>query len=205
MNNSTASSKLASIFKEYWIPIVIGSLGLICLGYGLIYLFGSSSNTNEIVFEAKDDSRESLKKIMVDVEGAVLNPGVYSLSEDSRIQDALVLAGGLSADANREWIAKSLNLAAKLSDATKIYIPSTNESFNLENTSLTENSLGITSKQININTANESELDTLYGVGPATAKKIIDNRPYSEINDLLSKNVVSSKVYEQIKDDITTY
>ncbi len=205
MNKTTASSKLASIFKEYWIPIVIGSLGLICLGYGLIYLFGSSSSASEIVFEANDSSKESLKKIMVDVEGAVVNPGVYSLTEDSRIQDALILAGGLSAEADRTWIAKSLNLAAKLSDATKIYIPSKDEKTIVEDTSLNEGSLGVDSKQININTANENELDTLYGVGPATAKKIIDNRPYSTIDDLLSKSVVSNKVFEQIKDDIIVY
>ncbi len=199
MNHNTASLKLASIFKEYWIPIVIGVAGLICLGYGLIYLLGSNQSAgeaDEIVFEASENPEKPVKKIMIDIEGAVVSPGVYSLNEESRIQDVLILAGGLSPNANREWMAKNLNLAARLSDAMKIYIPSENEEVLVDETN---------SGQININSASESELDTLYGVGPATAKKIIDNRPYQTVDDLLSKKAVTDKVFEQIKDSIVAY
>jgi competence protein ComEA len=58
---------------------------------------------------------------------------------------------------------------------------------------------------VNINTASESELDTLPGVGNVTAGKIISNRPYNALDELLSKKVVNTGVFEQIKDKITIY
>ncbi len=117
----------------------------------------------------------------------------------ARIKDTLIVAKGLSSDANRDWVTKTLNLAAKLTDGDKIYIPKINDS--------SEN-LGTASRNselININTASEKELDSLSGVGPATAEKIISLRPYQNINDLLSKKAVSSKVFEGIKDKVTVY
>jgi len=204
--DESLSHKLASISKEYWLPIAIGVLGLMFLGYGLIYLLGSSTSTNDIVFEAGENSKNSVKKIMVDVEGAVVNPGVYSLNEDARIQDALIAASGISASADRKWIAKNLNLAAKLSDAVKIYIPNAGDDQALAGVKSASSVAGVSaSGQININSSRIDELDTLSGIGPVTAQKIIDNRPYSSIDDLISKKIVSSKVFEQIKEKITAY
>lgn len=59
------------------------------------------------------------------------------------------------------------------------------------------------SSLVNVNTATSSELDALPGVGPVTAGKIIINRPYRSVDELLSKNAVSSKVFSQIKDKVT--
>ena len=59
--------------------------------------------------------------------------------------------------------------------------------------------------KININTASVSELDRLWGVGPATAEKIIGGRPYSSVEELLSKKAVKSNVYERIKDEVSVY
>jgi competence protein ComEA len=210
MDYESLGTKLASIFKQYWLPIIIGVLGLIFLGYGLIYLIGSSKGNDGIVFEASENSEKSVKKIMVDVEGAVVKPGVYSIDSEARVQDALISASGLSANADRDWIAKNVNLAAKVSDSTKIYIPSIGESKTIlgisASNSVTAGSSGIGSGgQININSAASDELDTLPGIGPVTAGKIIDNRSYSTIDDLLSKKVISSKVFDEIKDRITAY
>src|SRR6185503_4573054 len=69
----------------------------------------------------------SLPHIVIDVEGAVQKPGVYTLPGDSRVQDAISAAQGFAKDADEQKIASSLNLAAKLSDATKIYIPSVHD------------------------------------------------------------------------------
>ena len=208
MDYEVFRSKLASVFKQYWLPIIIGSLGLIFLGYGLIYLFGSNSNSSEpsdIVFQSGENSKNSVKTIVVDVEGAVVNPGVYSLADDARVQDALIAAGGFSENANRTWIAKNLNLAAKLLDSAKIYIPVIGEDVSLVagvNSQSIGSSTISSSGQININTATSSELDALPGIGVITAGKIIESRPYVSINDLLSKKVVSNKVFEDIKDKI---
>ena len=184
---------------KYWLPIALASLGMIFFIYGLISLVGSASKKDEIKFVHQELSPQ-ITKIQVDVEGAVSNPGVYKLATDSIIQDALIASGGLSKDADREYVSRNINLASKLSDGAKIYIPKLGE--NAENlVSGSSFSTGL----ININTASEKELDTLPGIGGVTANKIISGRPYLSINDLLDKSIVSSKVFTQIKEKITAY
>lgn len=178
---------------------------MIFFSYGLILFLGEGSKSEEIVFETEGSrsATESIeKKIVVDVEGAVIKPGVYSLPKDSRVKDALVKAGGLSLQADRDWVGKSLNLAIKLQDGYKIYIPRIGETGIMGKTSImgtTENEL------INLNSATAKELDSLPGVGLVTAQKIIDGRRYSSIDELLSKKIVGASVFEKIKEKVTVY
>lgn len=199
MDNKAISERAYSILRKNLLVVILASLGLIFFSYGLISLSGSSSNESDIVVERGEES-VSEERITVDVEGAVVNPGVYTLSSKARVKDALIAASGLSADADRAWVAKSLNLAAKISDGSKIYIPKKGDG-----ALGTVVSSGISSGTglININSAGLSELDTLSGIGPVTAQKIIDNRPYNLIDDLLNKKVVSSSVFVKIRDKIS--
>ncbi|EKD64597.1 MAG: hypothetical protein ACD_50C00338G0002 [uncultured bacterium] len=191
-------------------------LGLIFLGYGLISLLGANNSSDEIIFEAgkdtlssdSDSEQGSLNAIVVDVAGSVLKPGVYRLDANSRVSDSLIAAGGLSENADRDWVAKNLNMAAKLIDGAKVYIPRVGEAVmgitsSTVNTSAAESIGG--NSQININNASEDMLDSLPGVGPVTAEKIINGRPYSSIDELLSKKIVGSKVFGEIKEKITVY
>ena len=195
--------------RRHWLPLVLGITGLILLGYGLIGLFASSSDSKDIIFE-KADSRESSSpsaSLVVDVEGAVVSPGVYNLPKDSRVKDALIASGGVSAQGDRLWVAKNLNLALKIIDGAKIYIPFEGEKQSspaLSGSTGGSSTVGI-GESININSASEKELDALPGVGPVTAQKIIDNRPYQTLQELVSKKVVSSKVFDNIKDKVTLY
>jgi len=209
--------KYSPIVKKNILPLALGFLGLMFLGYGLIALLGLSDSSKDVVFEPQDDSvlssqssssATSDRQLVVDVEGAVLKPGVHNVPSDSRLQDALIAAGGLSSDADRDWVTKNLNLAVKVTDGTKIYIPRMGEDTKgiMGGTGTT----GITGSegsfsQININTASEEILDSLPGVGPVTAQKIINGRPYSSIDELLSRKIVGSKVFEQIKEKISVY
>jgi competence protein ComEA len=140
--------------------------------------------------------------VVVEVSGSIVKPGVYSFSKDSRIQDLLVQAGGLSEKADRSWVSKYLNLAARLSDGSKIYIPSVSESIKNKDVLGSNNT---SNDIININKASSAELDTLPGIGAVTAEKIISGRPYTTIDELLTKKIVSKSVYEKIKDKIATY
>lgn len=196
--------------KQNLLSIALGLLGLIFLGYGLIGLIGSSGSSREIIFEPGSDSvlssesnseQDKIGEIVVDVSGAVLKPGVYILNPNSRVSNALIAAGGLSESADRDWVAKNINMALKLGDAAKIYIPRAGEEALGSITSTGSFGIG----QININTASEEMLDSLPGIGPVTAQKIINARPYSSIEELLSKKVVGNKVFEQIKEKITAY
>lgn len=197
------------LLKRHLFPITLGIFGLIFFSYGLISLLASSkTSSKDIIFEAGSDSSNSetasvsgvnVKNIelVVDIEGAVVAPGVYRLPLGARVKDALISASGLSAQADRSWITKNLNLAAKLFDGEKIYIPKIGD--NISNSINISNYDG----KININSASKEELDSLPGVGPVTAGKIIKLRPYSDVNDLLSKKAVTSRVFEGIKEKIT--
>ncbi len=182
--------------------------GLILIGLGILGLkiFNSGNGPKvEILGESApaavntDSLMNIINIIKVEIAGEVIKPGVYELKEGSRVNDLLIAGGGLSAKADREWVAKSVNLAQKLTDGAKIYIPAV--STNWSNLSNLSNSPA----KVNLNTASEAELDKLWGIGEATAKKIIDSRPYSRTETLLEKKIVNKGVWEKIKDEITVY
>ncbi|OGH23332.1 MAG: hypothetical protein A2958_00185 [Candidatus Levybacteria bacterium RIFCSPLOWO2_01_FULL_38_13] len=209
MDYKNLSDSLVPLIRQNLLPLILGFLGVILLGYGVIGLLVSSSNSNDIAFEKASQSSEvnsgnkKDSQIVVDIEGAVVSPGVYNLPKESRVKDVLVAARGLSSGADRNWVAKNLNLALKVTDGIKIYIPFEGETFT---SSQVQGGASIQSGGlININTASDKELDTLSGIGPATASKIIQGRPYQTIDDLLSKKIVGSSVFDKIKDKITIY
>lgn len=211
------SEKYGSAVRQYIVPLILGAVGFVFLLYGLISSVSPSGKNDEAMqFEAGANSGEasasaelSAKQIVVDVEGAVLKPGVYKLPADARVQDALIAAGGMGEEADREKVAKGMNLAGRLTDGGKIYIPFMGDTASVQGGSSDgagQSLMGTTSQSlININAASPAELDTLSGVGPATAEKIIANRPYEKTEDLVSKKAVGQSVYEKIKDKISVY
>lgn len=191
---------------QFKVPLILCISGLVILLFGIRLLyFSQSGNREEVEFSQESTSSGVLAvTVTVDIAGAVAKPGVYTLAVDSRIQDLLTKAGGLARDADKTWIAKHINLATKLVDGTKVYIPNSNENYQTQ----TIQTLGVVSDVdhlISLNTATSSELDSLPGIGPTTAQKIITNRPYQTIEELLSKKVVSKSVFEKIKEKISVY
>lgn len=194
----------------YKVPLILGAIGIIFFASAIILKIKDIESDKSIVFDTVSSKSADLK-IAVDVEGAVMTPGVYHLPQDSRIMDALSLAGGLSGGADREWLSKNLNKAAKLIDGSKIYIPDTSETSsstlglpagkagNLSNVA------GITTGTVNINSASQSDLESLPGVGPVTAGKIISGRPYQSIEELKLKKVIGTALFEKLKDLLTVY
>jgi len=152
-------------FKKYWLPLALFLVGMMFFIYGLISFLGSASKPQSITFKSDSTTVSSPKiqdLIQIGIEGAVVSPGVYKLPQDSIIKDALVLSGGLSSDADRDYVSKNINLAVKLYDGAKIYIPKIGENSVVAQTS------GATDQQslINVNTASADALDALPGVGP---------------------------------------
>lgn len=218
MDSNKVVEKLLPHIKRYWIPLALAFLGIVFIGYGAVALLGSSSGQESQVVFTEDASAKKETKITVDVEGAVLKPGVYDIIADARIKDALAAAGGLSQEADRVWISKNLNLAAKLTDSAKLYIPTTGESATQASSGVKDassaGSSGVvvgssgsvtSSGLININSATAKELDTLPGVGAVTAEKIINGRPYASIQELLDRKIVSSRVFGEIKEKTAVY
>lgn len=199
-------SRLEQFLQVNKFSAILAILGIIILGIGVLsmMIFSSQESKIEILSEQSEDEKEETGTIFVDVAGAVQKPGIYELKTGSRINDLLIAAGGLSAAADRERVAQSMNLAQKLADGVKIYIPERSEA-----PRSSESEVGQTAGSqvglININTASAAELDTLWGIGPATAEKIITNRPYQSADELQTKKIVKSNVWEAIKDKITVY
>ena len=144
-------------------------------------------------------------EVTIDIAGEVINPGVYKLKRESRVNDALVVAGGLAAGADRDWVEKNLNQAERLVDGQKIYIPKVGE-----NITSVGNVLGTSqsnSKIIRINMATIEELDKLNGVGPAIAQRIIDYRTkvggFKNVEELKLVSGIGDKMFEKIKDEIS--
>jgi competence protein ComEA len=115
-----------------------------------------------------DVGDEAGGKLTVDVAGAVKRPGVYRLSSSQRVEDALRRAGGPTRRADLGQI----NRAAKLEDGRQILVP-VRASKSTPTAAATAAAPG---QPVNLNTATLEQLDTLDGVGPATAQKILDYR-----------------------------
>lgn len=186
--------------NPYKIPIALSFLGVVLILGGI---FTSSLNKSR----SKEYPKESLvtaeKTISVDVSGAVLKPGVYQLKTGDRVEEAIKIAGGFSQEANQEYISKYLNMAQKLSDGSKIYIPVVGESGPAVQTGSVAGSSSQT--KVNINTSSQAELEALPGIGPVTASKIISDRPYQKVEELLERKIVSKSVFEKIKDNLVVY
>lgn len=137
--------------------------------------------------------------LKVDVSGSVVRPGMIEMPYDSRIHDVLITAGGLSPKADRIYVSRNINLAQKVTDGMKIYIPAEGEQVTGLNNNVSSGNL------ININNASKSELEELNGIGPVTAEKIIQGRPYQAISDLINKKIINPSVYNKIKDEIANH
>lgn len=211
MENSSVSfqNKLMSFLSENKLVVALFMGGMICLGIGLIQFFPKADETIEFkkggAVEAASTSAASAD-ILVDVSGEVKNPGVYTLPASARVQDALRAAGGLSSDADYTFVAKTVNLASAIRDGMKIYIPREGEvstTVGVVSDSSTGVGLEAASGLVNINSASQSDLEGLSGIGPVTAGKIIAGRPYGSIDDLVNKKVVGQSVFSKIKDQIS--
>ena len=145
--------------------------------------------------------------IVVHVAGEVKNPGVYTLSANARMIDAVLAAGGATARADLEVI----NLATPLMDSSQIYVPAkgTTERPNFArpqpgmNGATSTNSSPESGGVVNINRASVTELDALPGVGPSTAQAIVDYRttigPFGSPEDLLNVKGIGPAKFEALR------
>ena len=210
---------LETLKEKYKIEVFLLTIALIIACFSGIFLIGSYSKVkNQDVTVVKSTKPDEIKsaKIFVDLAGSVENPNVYEITSGARLKDILILSGGLSADANRYFFSRNFNLASKLSDQEKIYIPSIEEvqagvfssefklvENNISQLSYSPQNLSQSDSKISINKATIEELDGLAGVGKTIGQKIIQNRPYGSLDELVSKKVISKNLFDKIKNYIS--
>ncbi len=150
--------------------------------------------------------------VIVDVEGAVNVPGVHRLPTGALLDDALAAAGGLMPEADLDRVARELNRADPLKAHQKVYVPFVGErtlanTFGGAATSGSGGSGDESGDLVNLNTATEEELDTLPGVGPSTAQKIIayreENGGFQSVEQLNDVSGIGDATFEKLKDLVT--
>lgn len=192
--------RIGEFARENLLFVSIFLIGVIFLFVGIFQYFGNRPGNVVLDENVLEQDEENEVPIFVDVSGAVVAPGVYQLVLGDRVQDAVVASGGILEDADKQYLDRDLNMAREVIDGEKIYIP-----FEHDDVLGSESENSETSSLVNINTASLSELDTLPRVGPVTAQKIIDNRPYQSLDSLLTKEVIGESTFNDIKNSIRIY
>ncbi|MBN1916191.1 helix-hairpin-helix domain-containing protein [Candidatus Dojkabacteria bacterium] len=146
--------------------------------------------------EPVDMVETEMETFFVDISGQVNNPGVYEVEGGMILIELVDKAGGLTNLADLVFIAKNLNLSQKLVPEYKLYIPQVGEM------QLASQSPG-SSEKVNLNTASVKELDSLPGIGEATVQKIIEARPFKNIEDLKSVSGIGDAKFNEIKDKVS--
>lgn len=154
--------------------------------------------------EATGESKEAEKEVFVYVCGEVRSPGVYELQPGSRIYEAIRVAGGMTEQADEQYV----NQAESLKDGQQIYIPS-KEEVQIEGKTPIQSKKGLETEsgKVNLNTAGKEELMTLTGIGEAKADSIIryreENGGFRSLEDLMKIEGIKAGVFDKIKDKIT--
>jgi len=226
--NGKGGFDFGTFFQNNKLSVGLGLMGVFLLGVGILAtVFLSSKKDSTSIEIISASANPSATNIFIHVSRAVEKPGLYQLNPDARVNDALIAAGGLSVQADRDWFNKTVNLAQKLSDGIKIYIPFANANVpaqgwsasgrKTENSNLNMNGtvageqtsifVQETQGKININTALLSQLETLSGIGPAFSQRIIDyrntNGPFAKIEDIMKVSGIGEKTFAKFKDKIT--
>ena len=174
----------------------------------------------------KKEKKEEIKKIKIDIKGEINTPGVYELTEENNVMDAINLAGGLTNKSDTS----NINLSKKLTDEMVIIVYSKQEIINMKekekitcppcnNACIEEkdetSKINIEEKKetkevegkININTATIEELQKLTGIGQTKAQSIIDyrnkNGGFKDIEEIKNVQGIGESAFEKIKDNIT--
>ncbi len=194
--------------------IFLGSLAALLYFAGGFYGMRKTAEALPPVFEqAPPEKRiannsQGAASILVHVSGAVKKPGVLRLAGNSRVQEAVKLAGGATEKADLN----SLNLAQKLKDGEQVLVRERGEMVSSSNLAAVANwstassrkssSAKLPSRPVNVNTASGAELETLPGIGPKTAAQIMTQRagkPFRSLNDLDEVKGLGPKKLEKLK------
>lgn len=200
--------------KQKIIIVIIVAFMLLFIGG---YIINKTNSSKYIELETEENletentiiSKENIveEKIIVHVTGAVEKQGIVEIEHGARILDIIDAAGGATNDADLTKI----NLAYEVEDGQKIYVPNINDQENIEyitkeaGENVLENNIEKNSK-VNINKASQTELETLSGVGPSTALKIINyreqNGDFKNIEDIKNVPGIGEAKFESLKESI---
>lgn len=229
---TSVAQRLMRLFQslEWWRWGLL-SVGFICLAAGVTLLVATGSSSEpclaiargaEATHQSPDlvvaetapaakpaPSTPTQPPLVIDVSGAVANPGLYELAAGQRAGDAVAAAGGFAAQAHKQYLLKLFNAAAPLKDGQKLYIPFAGEDLAesmvqasvasvVENDDRTGSMSGSAGRLVAINSATATELDTLPGIGAVRAEAIVAGRPYTTLDELTERGILSQSVFDEL-------
>lgn len=154
---------------------------------------------DEIVIQSSDDRQIETEYIFVHIEGCVQSPGLFKVEKGTRLYELIDIAGGETESADLSKI----NLASILVDTQKIYVPP----IIMYSENSKDNTNTYQSNLVNINTATSAELQTLSGIGPSMAERIIKYREqngfFIQIEDIMNVEGIGESKFNKIKENIT--
>jgi len=192
---------LKTLFAEFTPRAGKATITLIAVVGFAGFVFGSSTVPSQKFEVTKSNqvskSEPKKPKLFVHIIGSVKSPGIYQLDTGSRVYDAVLAAGGLTAKANQQ----SINLARGLTDGEQIVVLSQSQSV------ATQQGFQAQPKLLSLNQATATQLEELPGVGPALAGRMIDwrlaNGGFKSKDDLLNVSGIGDKLFSGIKDLVT--
>ena len=188
---------MSAALERYRVAIV-GALSLLLVTAGAFIYFRRPTPEPLEILEPPVTPTPTPVLMAVYVTGAVQEPGVYYLPEESRVQDALEAAGGATGEADLDRV----NLAKRVRDEDQVYFPEVGEE-NLPSTSTGGSGAGL----ININSASAVELEDLPGIGPVLAQSIVEHRedhgPFADIEGIMDVRGIGQGVFEDIRELVT--
>jgi competence protein ComEA len=160
---------------------------------------GAAAEQQPPAAELVSEPSTRASKLVVHVAGAVGEPGLYRLPEGSRVADAVARAGGAAASADTS----AINLAAPLVDGMQVVVPARVEAA----PSGDGPTAAATTRRVSLSSATVEELDTLPGIGPVTAQKIVDHRAahggFRSVDDLDAIPGIGPARVEQLRELVT--
>ena len=205
---------MLDFFKEKKIIIVIAIIGIVLLGFNFYNNkqdYGTIESS-EILTQEQSEQKETEEIIVVHITGEVKSPGVVRVKEGNRIEDVINAAGGLTENAD----ITNVNLAYVVEDGVKIRIPALDDEELAKQNYITDGAgenIIISSEEknednkiVNINTASLAEIETLPGIGPSIATKIVEyreqNGKFKVIEDIKNVTGIGDSKFDKIKDYI---
>jgi competence protein ComEA len=208
----TAQGGVSSRRSSWVIAALIAAAALIVVAFWV----AASSNGGSILVDGASAAGDPLKspasvalaspggrtnELVVDVQGAVVRPGVVHLPAGSRVGDAITAAGGFGPRVAADRVGRELNMAALLRDGDQIVVPSRDDAAAGGGSTMPAGA-SHPPGPVDLNRATVAELDALPGIGPVTANKIIaarEEQPFASVDDLRTRKILGAATFEKIK------